>query len=486
MSTKSIKKTPEWMALQTHHQGISTHSIRQLFAQDPTRSSAFSAQLGGLWVDYSKHLISHKTLELLIQLAKRAELGQWRKRLFAGEIINISEQQAASHYVWRNPDLRQSTKRTPGAGNFEEVAQFAEAVRRGQHCGAQGTPFKHVLSIGIGGSYNGNRLLCHALRHLIGDVTIHFVDPSDRQKIKQLCARLLPQETLCITISKSFSTPEVRHAFDLVYAWFEAFYQDPTKTWQHHIAVSANEQAMIEWGFSQQQRFVMPQSIGGRYSIWSAAALPTMIAIGQENYTEFLKGGYCVDEHFINEPLQNNLPVLLGLINLWYVNFYATRSRAVLNYEPLLENWLVYLQQLEMESNGKCVTQDKQSCDYATAPVIWGGDGLHSQHTFFQLLRQSSEMIPCEFITTVNSPSISTETKQHNDLLMRNFLAQVHALAMGDDADTSDSASSLCCPVTAVLMQDLSPATLGSLITLYEHQTFVQAMVWGINPFDQL
>ena len=481
----SINKTPQWAALRAHYERDNAYTIQQRFDEDAKRSEKFSMQLGNLWLDYSRHFISSQTLELLVQLAEVAGLDEWRQRLFSGQSIHTSEQYAPTHYRWRNPKLRHQPS---DASSYTEVMDFAEAVRRGKYCGASGLPFKHILNIGIGGSYNGVKLLYEALAATLDvAVKVHFVEPTNEYEIKRLCASLPPEQTLCVVVSKSFSTPEVLRALHIVSNWLQQHYGDNNKVAQHQIAVSANLQAMLDCGFNKQRCLVIPAGVGGRYSVWSVATLSVIIAIGRKHYEAFLDGGYEVDTHFMQQAMLSNVPVLLGLINLWYVNFYATQSRALLSYEPALKHWTVYVQQLEMESNGKFVRYDGTPCDYATAPVIWGGDGLHSQHTFFQLLHQGTLLIPCEFIIAANSTRLEFGNATYGNLLFSNFLAQIHALAMGGHINQGGTQTSFSGnrPSTVILLRDMSAATLGALIALYEHQVFVQATVWGVNPYDQ-
>ena len=473
--SRSIKDSAAWAALQEHCAQIGQTRTIHLLNQDAGRFAAFSARLGHLFFDYSKHRITHRTLQLLTALAREAELGHWRECLARGTMMNTSENRAVLHPLLRT--------RASGQLSREKAFAFVRQVRSGQVKGASGKPLRHIVSIGIGGSYTGNKMLCRALAAFGSDsLAVHFIDVGDRDQSQALLASLPPEETLFLAVSKSFTTAETRASIRHVCAWLNACYRDDHSWRKHLAAVSANQEALVAVGILPERQFVIADGIGGRYSIWSTASLPAMIFIGVENFKQFLAGAGAMDRHFFQQPFDSNIPVILGLTHFWYVSFCGCGARAILVYDSALKHLPAYLQQLEMESNGKSVTRDGIACDYPTAPVVWGGQGLQAQHSFFQMLHQGRRLIPSDFIIAANT---TCQDRCHERLLAANFFAQIHALSVGVESADPHKRNHGMQPSTAILLKEISPASVGALIAFYEHQIFVQAMLWQINPFDQ-
>ncbi len=479
----SITNSAAWVALRQHRMQTKGMRIRDLLAQDTNRFIDFSAKIDHVFFDYSKHRVTRHTLELLMALAREAQLEQWRERLANGAVVNHSEKRTALHPVLRGSGNVSAEVKQTSDTLQEKAFNFVRQVRTGQATGASGKSFCHIVGIGIGGSYVGNKMLCRALATFgKGNLTVHFVNVGDADQTQTLLASLPTEETLFIAISKSFTTAETQLSIQHVRSRLNHYYNDNTSWQKHFAAVSTNEDALIKFGIPAERRFIIADSIGGRYSIWSAVSLPSMIFLGDENFKQFLSGAKRMDEHFFKRSLADNVPVILALIHFWYVNFYHSANRAIVVYDNALEYLPTYLQQLEMESNGKSVNREGIKCDYPTAPVVWGGQGLQGQHTFFQLLHQSKRLIPTDFIIAANT---LCREPGYDDLLAVNFFAQIHALMAGEQVADPQQCNWGNQPSTAILLKEISPATIGALIAFYEHQVFVQAMLWQINPFDQ-
>ncbi|APA84851.1 glucose-6-phosphate isomerase [Paraburkholderia sprentiae WSM5005] len=490
---------PAWSSLQTHYDTIRDAHLRDWFAPEndpaPTRAERFTFAGGGLSADFSKHRITEETLRLLVQLAREAGVEKRRDAMFAGEIVNPTEGRAALHTALRATD--------PNAPFFAEVqaerkkmAAFAEQVRSGAWTGYTGKRIRHVVNIGIGGSDLGPKMVVHALHHLAApEISTHFVSNVDGADLYNVMQQIDPEETLAIIVSKTFTTLETMTNARSLRDFFIKNGCPESALAKHFVGVSANPAEVVKFGIAKENVFEMWDWVGGRYSLWSAVGLSIMIAIGPQQFDELLAGAHEMDQHFRTAPLEKNLPVLLGMIGIWYRNFFGSQSYLVAPYSQALQFLPSYLQQLEMESNGKSARLDGAMVDYATSAVTWGEPGTNGQHAFFQMLHQGPTIVPIDFIAvlTPEHPLAS-----HHPKLLANCFAQSEALMLGrtlEEAkkvagpDKPELAPHLTFPgnrPTATLLLDaLTARTLGALIALYEHKVLVQASVWNINPFDQ-
>ncbi|MBN3806640.1 glucose-6-phosphate isomerase [Paraburkholderia sp. Ac-20336] len=490
---------PSWSSLQTHYEKIRDAHLRDWFAPEndpaPTRAERFTFGGGGLAADFSKHRITDETLKLLVQLAREAGVEKRRDAMFAGEAVNPTEGRAALHTALRATD--------PNAPFFAEVqaerakmAAFAEQVRNGQWTGYTGKRIRHVVNIGIGGSDLGPKMVVHALHHLATpEIDTHFVSNVDGADLYNVMQQIDPEETLAIIVSKTFTTLETMTNARSLRDWFVEKGCPESALAKHFVGVSANTAEVVRFGIAKENVFSMWDWVGGRYSLWSAVGLSIMIAVGPRQFDELLAGANEMDQHFRSAPLEKNLPVLLGMIGIWYRNFFGSQSYLVAPYSEALHFLPSYLQQLEMESNGKSARLDGAMVDYPTSAVTWGEPGTNGQHAFFQMLHQGPTIVPIDFIAvlTPEHPLAS-----HHPKLLANCFAQSEALMLGrtlDEAkkvagpDKPELAPHLTFPgnrPTATLLVDaLTARTLGALIALYEHKVLVQASVWNINPFDQ-
>jgi glucose-6-phosphate isomerase len=498
--------SPAWQALQAHSETIRKLHLRDLFARDPERFERLSVRLGDLLLDYSKHRVTTETMELLFDLARFADVERWRDKMFSGEKINSTENRAVLHVALRN----RSGKRIvvdgrdvmPGVeGVLGRMRDFSERVRSGAWRGATGEAITDIVNIGIGGSDLGPLMVCEALKpYQRPDLRPHFVSNVDAAHLTHTISRLDPARTLFIVASKTFTTQETMTNAASARAWLtDALGEDAVA--KHFVAVSTNAAEVARFGIDTANMFEFWDWVGGRYSLWSAIGLPIVLAVGFERFLELLEGAHAMDEHFQTAPLDQNLPVIMGLLGVWYRNFLGASTVALIPYDQHLSRFAAYFQQGDMESNGKFVRRDGTRVDYATGPIIWGEPGTNGQHAFFQLLHQGTELIPADFMAAAQS---QTPMRDHHDKLLANFLAQTEALAFGKtEAEArSDlekkglSGEALAAllphkifegnrPTTSILYERLTPHRLGSLIALYEHKIFVQGIVWGINSFDQ-
>ncbi|MBB5442522.1 MULTISPECIES: glucose-6-phosphate isomerase [unclassified Paraburkholderia] len=490
---------PSWSSLQTHYDTIRDAHLRDWFAPEndpaPTRAERFTFAGGGLSADFSKHRITDETLQLLVQLAREAGVEKRRDAMFAGEVVNPTEGRPALHTALRATD--------PKAPFFAEVqaerkkmAAFAEQVRSGAWTGYTGKRIRHVVNIGIGGSDLGPKMVVHALHHLATpEISTHFVSNVDGADLYDVMQQIDPEETLAIIVSKTFTTLETMTNARSLRDFFIQKGCPESALAKHFVGVSANTAEVVKFGIAQENVFSMWDWVGGRYSLWSAVGLSIIIAVGPRQFDELLAGANEMDQHFRTAPLDRNLPVLLGMIGIWYRNFFGSQSYLVAPYSQALHFLPSYLQQLEMESNGKSARLDGAFVDYATSAVTWGEPGTNGQHAFFQMLHQGPTIVPIDFIAvlTPEHPLAS-----HHPKLLANCFAQSEALMLGrtlEEAkkvagpDKPELAPHLTFPgnrPTATLLLDaLTARTLGALIALYEHKVLVQASVWNINPFDQ-
>ncbi len=480
--------------------------MEQLFAQDPERFSRFSLEAAGLFLDYSKNRLRRSTLSLLLALARARQVEARRDAMFGGEKINCSEQRAALHTALRAPAgaAPRLDGRDIGMEIHEVLARiyaFAARVRSGDWRGHGGRPITDVVNLGIGGSYLGPKMACQALRSLAHPgLTLHFVSNVDGHDLAAVLARVDPASTLFVVASKTFTTQETMLNAKTARNWFlqRAKQADLAK---HFVAVSSNTAAVESFGIDRDNMFPFWDWVGGRYSIWSAIGLPLVLAVGAENFAQFLAGGHAMDQHFRNAPLESNMPALLALVGIWNRNLLGSASLSVAPYHQDLQYFPAYLQQLEMESNGKRVATDGGALEAATCPVIWGDVGTNGQHAYFQLLHQGSDATPVDFIAALRP---SHALPGHQAALLANCFAQSEALMRGKSSSqaraemqaqgkAADQIARLAPhrtfpgnrPSNTILMEALTPATLGALIALYEHKVFVQGAIWGINSFDQ-
>ena len=494
-----------WQALAAHHASGASLDLRRLFDEDPARFDKFSVSHGGVLLDYSKNFVTADTMRLLATLAHERGLPAEIKRLFAGEKINATEGRAALHTALRSDHALTIDGRDIAAevkAGLAKMRQFSEGVRSGKLQGAAGRPFTDVVNIGIGGSHLGPELACEALEpYSTGSPRVHFSSNVDGAQISRLLATLDAETTLFIVASKTFTTQETTVNALSAREWLTAKLGKAERASLHFAAVTASPDKAVAAGIAPDRIFAFWDWVGGRYSLWSAVGLPIALAVGMGRFEELLAGARGMDGHFSSTPLEFNMPAILGLLEVWYVNFCGARTRAVLPYDQRLALLPDYLQQLEMESSGKSVMRDGATVDHATAPITWGGPGTNGQHAFFQLLHQGTQLVPADFIACCKPHH---KLPRHHDILLANFFAQTEALLRGRNADDvrremesrgagPDEIARLAphrlCPgnrpSTSIMLSELTPRTLGALIALYEHKVFVQSVIWNINPFDQ-
>jgi glucose-6-phosphate isomerase len=495
----SIDQTPEWQALVRHHQAVKDVHLRELFATDPGRGGALTCEAGDLYLDWSKHRVTAETVGLLVAMAERAGLRQRIDAMFAGERINVTENRAVLHVALRAPEG--SSILVDGHNVVPDVHEvlgrmrgFAEEVRSGRWLGHTGRRVRNVVNIGIGGSDLGPAMAYTALRpYSDRSMTFRFVSNVDGADIAEATRDLDPAETLFIVCSKTFTTIETLTNARTARAWLLDALGDPAAVSRHFVAVSTNAEKVAAFGIDPANMFGFWDWVGGRYSYPSAIGLSLMVAIGPDRFGELLAGFHLMDEHFRTTPFERNLPVLLGLLGIWYIDFFGAETQAVLPYSQYLERFPAYLQQLDMESNGKSVTLEGRPVRVGTGPVVWGQPGTNGQHAFYQLIHQGTRLIPSDFIGICRPAEVVGD---HHDLLMANFLAQTEALAFGKTTEevlAEGVAPDLAPhrtfpgnrPTSTILAPELSPSVLGQLTALYEHKVFTQGVVWDVNSFDQ-
>ncbi len=500
MSQPALTQRPEWKALQAHHQQLKDRHLRQLFADDSQRGTRLTAQAVGLYFDYSKHRVTDETIALLVKLAEACGLRARIDAMFHGDKINTTEQRAVLHVALRMPTGRSiavdGENVIPHVQEvLERMTVFANCVRNGQWKGHTGRRIRAVINIGIGGSDLGPVMAYEALRHYSDrDLTCRFVSNVDGTDFVEATRDLDPAETLFIVSSKTFTTLETMTNAHSARQWLLAALRDDRAVAKHFVAVSTNAEEVAKFGIDTANMFGFWDWVGGRYSMDSAIGLSTMLAVGPDNFRALLAGFHAMDEHFRTAPFAHNLPVLMGLLTVWYTDFFGAQTVAVLPYDQYLKRFPVYLQQLTMESNGKSVTLDgARIADYDTGAIFWGEPGTNGQHSFYQLIHQGTRLIPCDFIGFCRSLN---PLGDHQDLLMANVFAQTEALAFGKTADEvrKDGVEAFQVPhrtfegnhpSTTILAEQLTPETLGSLVALYEHSVFTQGTIWNINSFDQ-
>jgi len=502
---KSAKARPlarraAWKALQTHYKAIRDTHLRTLFEQDPQRGERFTVEGAGLFLDYSKNRITDETMTLLLQLAEESKLGERIMAMFGGEKINITENRAVLHVALRAP--KDQTILVDGKNVVPEVhavldkmAGFADRIRSGEWKGHTGQRIRNVVNIGIGGSDLGPVMAYEALRHYSDrDMTFRFVSNVDGTDFAEAVIDLDPAETLFIVSSKTFTTLETMTNAHSARLWLvQGLGNDDTSVAKHFVAVSTNAKEVSKFGIDTANMFEFWDWVGGRYSMDAAIGLSTMLAIGPDNFRALLAGFHEMDEHFRTAPFERNLPVLMGLLGIWYNNFFSAHTVAVLPYEQYLKRFPAYLQQLTMESNGKYVTLEGATVNYSTGPIYWGEPGTNGQHSFYQLIHQGTNLIPCDFIAFSQTLN---KIGRHHDMLMANVFAQAEALAFGKTAEQVKAEGTADWlvphrvfegnrPSNVILADRLTPEALGKLVALYEHSVFTQGTIWQVNSFDQ-
>ena len=502
-----ITQTPQWQALELHWQRMRSVQLCDLFAADPQRAPSMTRSAAGLYVDFSKNLIDRETLKLLFDLAEAVDLQGWTRRMFAGDRINNTEQRAVLHVALRNranrPIYVDGDDVMPGINAvLARMEAFVGQVRSGDWKGFTGRAITDVVNIGIGGSNLGPKMVCAALGpYLSESLRVHFVSNVDGTHLVETVRHLDPATTLFVVASKTFTTQETMTNAQSARDWTLAALQDPAAVARHFVAVSTNGEKVAEFGIDTANMFGFWDWVGGRYSLWSAIGLPIALAVGFDRFVELLEGAHAMDQHFSEADITENIPAILGLIGVWYANFAGARTHAVLPYDQSLRFLPAYLQQGDMESNGKRVTRDGVAVDYSTGPVVWGEPGTDGQHAFYQLIHQGTQLIPADFIGAVHSQN---PLGDHHVKFMANYFAQTEALMRGrtfDEALAEMQAAGMPAerarflashrtfpgnrPTNSILMDRLTPHTLGALIALYEHRIFTQGVVWGVNSFDQ-
>ena len=500
MATEMALTTlPAWRALSAHADEMRDVHLRTLFASDPSRAQRFSVEAAGLFLDYSKNRITDETVRLLVDLADACGLRARIEAMFRGEKINTTEERAVLHVALRAPRnasiVVDGHDVVPGVHEvLDRMSAFADQVRDGRWLGHTGRRVRTVVNIGIGGSDLGPVMAYEALKfYSARDLSFRFVSNVDGTDFAEATRDLDPAETLFIVSSKTFTTLETMTNARTARAWTLAALGDERAISRHFVAVSTNAKEVAAFGIDTSNMFGFWDWVGGRYSMDAAIGLSTMIAVGPENFRAMLAGFHAMDEHFRTAPFERNLPALLGMLTIWYTNFFGASTVAVLPYDQYLKRLPAYLQQLTMESNGKHVTRDGRRVDYETAPIYWGEPGTNGQHSFYQLIHQGTRLIPCDFIGFLQSLN---PLGPHHDLLMANVFAQTQALAFGKTADevrAEGTAEPLVPhrtfegnrPTNTILAERLTPETLGALIALYEHSVFTQGAIWQIDSFDQ-
>jgi glucose-6-phosphate isomerase len=499
-----LDQRPEWHALVKHREELGDTHLRSLFADDPGRADRYALRVGDLYLDYSKHLVTDETLRLLRELAAATGVCELRDAMFRGEQINVTEQRAVLHIALRAPhsavievdghDVVPAVHRV-----LTRMQVFAERIRSGQWHGHTGQPIRNIVNIGIGGSDLGPAMAYEALRpYAARDLTFRFVSNVDGADLHEAIRDLDPAETLFIVASKTFTTIETITNAASARDWLlTGLGGDTSAIAKHFVAVSTNERKVSEFGIDTDNMFEFWDWVGGRYSYDSAIGLSLMVAIGPDHFREMLAGFNLLDEHFRCAPLEDNAPLLLGLLGVWYGNFHDAQSHAVLPYSHYLSRFTAYLQQLDMESSGKYVDRQGNPVSWQTGPVVWGTPGTNGQHAYYQLLHQGTKLIPADLIGFARPvDELEPQLAAQHDLLMANFLAQAQALAFGKTAQEVGAEGVLAeqiahrtfpgnRPTTTILAAELSPSVLGQLVALYEHKVFVQGAIWHIDSFDQ-
>ena len=501
----SLIHSKAWTALQDHYQHTKDNSMRDAFAQDPHRFNKFSVLFNDIVFDYSKNRINEQTLPLLINLANQQGLKEKTQAMFAGEKINTTENRAVLHIALRNRDNKPIY--VDGVDVMPEInrvliqmREFCHKVRSGEWKGYTGKAITDVVNIGIGGSGLGPKMVSMTLTPYSSEnLKVHYVSNVDQTNLVEVLQKINPETTLFIVASKVFSTQETMMNAKSAKNWFLDHAKDPAAVAKHFVAISTHAENVAKFGIDTANMFEFWDWVGGRYSLWSAVGLSIALYIGMDNFEDLLQGAFEADQHFLNTPFEQNIPVIMGLLGVWYNNFFDADSHVLLPYDQSMRYFADYFQQGDMESNGKSVDMQGNKVDYSTGPIIWGQPGTNGQHAFFQLIHQGTKLIPCDFLAAANS---HYHLPEHHDILISNFLAQTQALMQGKTIDEVKAELSpkeredtvLVTskvfdgnkPTNSFLFEKMTPKTLGTLLAFYEHKIFVQGVIWNINPFDQM
>ncbi len=501
-----LTETAPWKALEAHYREIRDVNMRELFAADPDRFSRFSLELEDLLFDYSKNRIDETSIRLLMDLARASGVGEAARAMFSGEKINWTEGRAVLHVALRNrtgtPIEVDGEDVMPGVNAvLQKMKGISEAVRSGRWLGFTGRPITSVVNIGIGGSDLGPAMICEALTPYCDGPQVRFISNVDATDFVEKTRDLDPAETLFVVASKTFTTSETMTNAHTARRWLVDALGDEAAVARHFVALSTNREAVEGFGIAPESIFEFWDWVGGRYSSWSAIGLTVALAVGFAGFEELLEGARVVDRHFIEAPPEENIPVLMAMLGIWYRNFFGASTRAVLPYDQYLRRFPAYLQQADMESNGKSIDRDGRRVGYATGPVIWGEAGTNGQHAFYQLIHQGTELVPCDFIGVINSHN---PIGDHQQKLVANCFAQTEALMQGRTADEVEADLRIQGldheeiqellphkvfagnrPTNTILIDRVTPRSLGMLIALYEHEIFAQGVVWRVNSFDQ-
>jgi len=508
INKQTITDSVAWKKLQQHFEQTQSQHMRNLFAANPERFNDFHIRLNDILLDYSKNRITEETRELLIELAKEAGVEAWRDKMFAGEHVNVTEDRAVMHVALRNrsnqPMLVDGIDVMPQVNKvLEKMRFFSDSVRAGLLRGYNGERFKSIINIGIGGSDLGPMVVCESMKpYAQRGLNAYFVSNADATHLQETLKQVEPESTLFVISSKSFSTQETMLNAESAKNWFLKLVGNEKAIARHFVAVTNNVDAATDFGIIPDNIYEIWDWVGGRYSLWSAIGLPIALYLGMDHFEELLQGAHEMDQHFKAAPLEQNMPVIMAMLGIWYNNFHQSQSHAVMPYSQYLRRLPAYLQQLDMESNGKTIDREGERVDYLTGPIIWGEPGTNGQHAFFQLLHQGTKPVPADFLV----PCISQNPMgNHHRVLVANCFAQTRALMHGktttealeqlkDEGVPDDEINELFAhkvfdgnkPTNTILFEKLTPKTLGSILALYEHKVFVQGVIWNINSFDQM
>jgi len=503
----ALTQSPAWKALSEHYESISKCHMRELFRDDPDRFDRFSFKFKDILLDYSKNRCSEETMRLLIELANQAGLRGAIDRMFDGEKINNTEDRAVLHTALRNrsnrPVVFDGEDVMPGINSvLARMREFTDKVRDGQWLGSTEKPITDIVNIGIGGSDLGPVMVCDALKPFAKEgLNVHFVSNVDGTQIVETLKGLSRETTLFVIVSKTFTTQETIANAKTARDWFLTRGGSKAAVAKHFVAVSTNAKAVQNFGIDADHMFEFWDWVGGRYSLWCAVGLSIALYVGMDNFEKLLSGAHDMDEHFRTASFEENIPVILGLLGVWYNNFFGADSHAILPYDQYMHRFPAYFQQGDMESNGKQVTRDGEAVDYSTGPIIWGEPGTNGQHAFYQLIHQGTKLVPTDFLAPIDTKN---PIGQHHTLLLSNFFAQTEALMLGkteDEVRSELEAEGLAGealeaaiphrvfpgnrPSNSILFQKLFPETLGALVAMYEHKIYVQSVIWNLNAFDQ-
>jgi glucose-6-phosphate isomerase len=507
----TLHKLPVWQKLSQHQQSIASLHMRDLFAQDAKRFDKLSLKFADILFDYSKHRITDETLPMLFQLAREAKIEDWRDKMFAGEKINITEDRAVLHTALRNrantPVMVNGHNVMPDVNAvLAQMREFSDKVRNGSWTGYTGKRITDIVNIGIGGSDLGPVMVCDALKpYSSPDLNVHFVSNIDGAHLMRALNVCNPETTLFIVASKTFTTQETMTNARSARTWFLKSAKDNAHVAKHFVALSTNAKAVEDFGIDTANMFAFWDWVGGRYSLWSAIGLSIALYVGMDKFEELLTGAFEMDQHFKTAPLEQNMPVIMALIGVWYNNFFHIDTQAILPYDQGLARFPAYLQQADMESNGKFICRDGTRVPYKTGPVVWGEAGTNGQHAFYQLIHQGTQIVPADFLMPVHSQyKVGENGNTHHKILLANFLAQTQSLMLGKTKEqaraeleqqglSGEALENLLPhkefegnrPTASIMFDKLTPNTLGKLIALYEHKIFVQGIIWDINSYDQ-